>query len=118
MRFVSRPTLGFIWINFVHLFMVSLLPSATAWVARTRFASSPVAFYAGLFVGIDIAFNIFEREVLSAQGARTCPSASGVSLGVDHSSSIKMSARRPMINSISFSISVISFTRSSNIPTR
>jgi uncharacterized membrane protein len=65
MRFVGPPTLGLIWINFVHLFMVSLLPFATAWIARTRLASSPVAFYAGLFVCIDIAYNVFEREVLT-----------------------------------------------------
>src|SRR5262245_5002462 len=44
MRFVGPPTLGLTWINFVHLFMVSLVPFATAWVARTRLASSPVAF--------------------------------------------------------------------------
>jgi uncharacterized membrane protein len=69
MRFVGPPTLGLIWINFVHLFMVSLLPFATAWVARTRLASSPVAFYAGLFVLIDIAYNIFEREILAHAGA-------------------------------------------------
>ena|SRR5919107_1249306 len=50
MRFVGPPTLRLIWINFAHLFMVSLLPFATAWVARTRLASSPVAFYAGVFV--------------------------------------------------------------------
>ena len=65
MRFVGTPTLGLIWINFVHLFMVSLLPFATAWVARTRLASSPVVFYAGLFVCIDIAYNVFERDVLA-----------------------------------------------------
>src|SRR5258707_3434083 len=64
MRFVGPPTLKLIWINFVHLFMVSLLPFATAWIARTRLASSPVAFYAGLFVCIDLAYNVFEREVL------------------------------------------------------
>jgi len=64
MRFVGRPTLGLIWINFVHLFMVSFLPFATAWVARTRLASSAVVFYAGLFVCIDLAYNVFEREVL------------------------------------------------------
>src|SRR5262249_54071223 len=40
MRFVDPPTLRLIWMNFVHLFMVSLLPFATAWVARTRLASS------------------------------------------------------------------------------
>jgi len=64
-RFMAVPTLGLMWINFVHLFMVSLLPFATAWVARTHLASSPVAFYAGVFVCVDIAYNIFEREVLA-----------------------------------------------------
>src|SRR5262249_24200770 len=64
-RFVGPPTLGLIWINFVHLFMVSLLPFATAWVARTRLASSAVVFYAGLFVCIDIAYNIFEHHALA-----------------------------------------------------
>jgi uncharacterized membrane protein len=64
MRFVGSPTLRLIWINFVHLFMVSLLPFATAWIARTRLASSPVVFYAGLFVCIDIAYNVFEHDVL------------------------------------------------------
>ena len=65
MRFVGPPTLGLIWINFVHLFMVSLLPFATAWIARTRLASSPVIFYAGLFVCIDIAYNVFEHQGLA-----------------------------------------------------
>ena len=64
MRFVGPPTLRLMWVNFVHLFMVSLLPFATAWIARTRLASVPVACYAGLFVCIDIAYNVFEREIL------------------------------------------------------
>ena len=68
-RFVGPPTLGLIWINFVHLFLVSLLPFATAWIARTWLASSPMAFYGGLFVCIDIAYNVFEQEVLA--GAET-----------------------------------------------
>jgi uncharacterized membrane protein len=66
MRFIGAPTLRLIWINFIHLFMVSLLPFATAWIARTRLASSPVAFYAGLFVCIDIAYNVFERNILAS----------------------------------------------------
>jgi uncharacterized membrane protein len=70
MRFVGRPTLGLIWINFAHLFMVSFLPFATAWVARTRLASSPVVFYAGLFVCIDIAYNVFERNVFAQADRR------------------------------------------------
>ena len=73
MRFVGPPTLGLIWINFVHLFMVSLLPFATAWVAGTRLASSPVMFYAGLFVCIDIAYNVFEHQVLARADSTRCP---------------------------------------------
>ena len=69
MRLVGPPTLRLIWINFVHLFMISLLPFATAWVARTRLASSPVVFYAGLFVCIDIAYNVFERQVFAGAAA-------------------------------------------------
>jgi uncharacterized membrane protein len=65
MQFVNVPTLKLMWINFAHLFMVSLLPFATAWVSRTRLGSSPVMFYAGVFVCVDIAYNAFEREVLS-----------------------------------------------------
>jgi uncharacterized membrane protein len=70
MRFVGAPTLRLIWINFVHLFMVSFLPFATAWVARTRLAAPPVVFYAGVFVLVDLAYNVFEREVLARADAK------------------------------------------------
>ena len=71
MRFVGPPSLSLIWINFIHLFLISLLPFATSWVARTQLASWPVVFYAGLFVCIDIAYNVFEHQVLAcADSAR------------------------------------------------
>jgi len=73
MRFVGPPPLGLIWSNFVHLFLVSLLPFATAWIARTRLASAPVVFYAGLFVCIDIAYNVFEHQVLARADAAQLP---------------------------------------------
>src|SRR5260370_36785007 len=63
MRYVGPPTPGLIWINFVHLFMVSLLPCETEWVAHTRRASAPVVPYAGLFVCVDVASNAFEHHV-------------------------------------------------------
>ena len=91
MRFVGRPTLGLIWINFIHLFLVSLLPFATAWVARTRLASSPVAFYAGLFVCIDIAYNVFERKYWPTRTGRKCRRTYDVSPGADHSLSLRRS---------------------------
>jgi uncharacterized membrane protein len=68
-RFVSRPTLGLIWVNFIHLFLVSLLPFATSWIARTRLVSSPMVFYAALFMCIDIAYNVFEYQVLAGADA-------------------------------------------------
>lgn len=73
MRFVEAPTLKLIWINFVHLFMVSLLPFATAWIAGTRLATSPVVFYAGLFVCIDVAYNVFEHHILVHANATQVP---------------------------------------------
>ena len=74
MQFAGSPTLGLIWINFVHLFLVSLLPFATAWVADTKLASSAVVLYAGLFVCVDIAYNVFEHQVLiRAEAAQVTP---------------------------------------------
>jgi uncharacterized membrane protein len=83
-RFAGAPSLRLIWINFVHLFMVSLLPFATAWVARTRLASSPVVFYAGLFVYIDIAYNVFERKILAGGEAMQLSASTRVWRGADH----------------------------------
>ena len=40
MRFVDSLTPKLVWINFAHLFVVSLLPFATAWIARTQLAST------------------------------------------------------------------------------
>src|SRR5881396_678733 len=67
---VSYLFIAIIWINHAHLFMVSFLPFATAWVARTQLASAPVAVYAALFVCVDIAYNVFERDVLAQAHAR------------------------------------------------
>lgn len=57
-------TQGLIWTNFAHLFLVSLLPFATAWIADSRLASIPVMMYAALFVSIDTVYNWFEIRVL------------------------------------------------------
>jgi uncharacterized membrane protein len=73
MSLVGPPTLRLIWINFAHLFMVSFLPFATAWIARTELASAPMVFYAALFVCVDIAYNVFERDVLALAGAMQVP---------------------------------------------
>ena len=64
LRFVDRATTRLIWVNFAHLFVVSLVPFATAWVARSNLAPAPVAVYAAIFVCVNIAYRMFERDVL------------------------------------------------------
>ena len=48
--------------NFTHLFMVSLVPFSTAWVADTRLAAVPVAVYAAVFVLVNLAYCVFVWE--------------------------------------------------------
>jgi uncharacterized membrane protein len=70
-RLTRTTTLPIIWINFVHLFFVSLLPFTTAWIAQTRLAATPVVMYAALFVCADGTYNVFERRVLRESGEVT-----------------------------------------------
>ncbi|WP_249011398.1 hypothetical protein [Conexibacter sp. DBS9H8] len=65
-RFVDHPSLGLIWTNFLHLLLVSLLPFATAWLARTRMASVPTIVYAGLFLCAASVFNVLEHRILTS----------------------------------------------------
>jgi uncharacterized membrane protein len=66
LRFFPHTTPRLIWINFVHLFMVSLVPFSTAWVADTRFAEAPLFVYAAVFVLVNIAYIPFEWHALSS----------------------------------------------------
>ncbi len=43
-------------VNFAHLFSVSLLPLATAWMAVSELAPQPVAFYAGVFFLVNATY--------------------------------------------------------------
>ena len=73
LRFVRQLTPRLVWVNFVHLFAVSLVPFSTAWIARTHLAAIPVAFYAGVFICVNVAFRLFEGDVFAqADEARIC----------------------------------------------
>ncbi len=65
LRFAEYPTPHLIWINFAHLFMVSLVPAATVWVASTRLAPVPVFVYAAVSVLVEVAYLQFEHHALS-----------------------------------------------------
>jgi TMEM175 potassium channel family protein len=69
LRFVGHTTPALIWVNFAHLFWVSLVPFATAWIARTQLASAPMATYAAIFVCVNIAYLVFERQALAQADA-------------------------------------------------
>jgi uncharacterized membrane protein len=65
LRFAEYPTPRLMWINFAHLFAVSLVPFATAWVADTRLAAVPVFIYAAVFVLVELAYLQFEHHALT-----------------------------------------------------
>ena len=46
--FAHDATPKLIWWNFAHLFMISLIPFATAWISATRLAAGPVFVYAAV----------------------------------------------------------------------
>jgi uncharacterized membrane protein len=56
LQFAESATHRLIWGNFAHLFAVSLMPFATAWIASTRLGAVPVAFYAGVFVLVNLTY--------------------------------------------------------------
>ncbi|MBZ9684311.1 MULTISPECIES: hypothetical protein [unclassified Mesorhizobium] len=52
------------WYNFAHLFSVSLLPLATAWMAASELAPQPVAFYATVFFLVNLTYLLLIRELI------------------------------------------------------
>ncbi|HEY4210242.1 MAG TPA: TMEM175 family protein [Steroidobacteraceae bacterium] len=90
LHFVRVASPRLLWINFAHLFFVSLLPFATAWMARTELAPLPVAIYAATFVLVNGAYLFFEREafkqadpsLLSAHARRLARRRSFVGLAI------------------------------------
>jgi uncharacterized membrane protein len=64
LRFAESATHRLIWGNFAHLFAVSLMPFSTAWIAGTRLGAVPVAFYAGVFVLVNLTYLLLCREAV------------------------------------------------------
>jgi uncharacterized membrane protein len=63
--FARDATPKLVWWNFAHLFMTSLIPFSTAWIADTRLAAGPVLTYAAVFVMVNMAFLGYQQEALS-----------------------------------------------------
>jgi uncharacterized membrane protein len=56
MRYATEATHRLLWFNFAHLFSISLLPLSTAWMAVSRLAPEPVAFYALVFFVVNATY--------------------------------------------------------------
>jgi uncharacterized membrane protein len=55
-RHADETTHRLLWFNFAHLFAMSLLPLSTAWMAVSKLAPQPVAFYAGVFFLVNATY--------------------------------------------------------------
>ena len=56
LHYATEATPRLIWFNFAHLFSVSLLPLSTAWMAVSKLAPQPVAFYAAVFFLVNATY--------------------------------------------------------------
>jgi TMEM175 potassium channel family protein len=64
MRYATEATPRLMWVNFGHLFSVSLLPLSTAWMAVSKLAPQPVAFYAAVFFLVNMTYIFLIWELI------------------------------------------------------
>jgi len=64
LRYATEATPRLLWFNFAHLFSMSLLPLSTAWMAVSKLAPQPVAFYAAVFFLVNATYICLIRELI------------------------------------------------------
>ena len=69
MRYATTATARLMWVNFAHLFSVSLLPLSTAWMAVSELAPQPVSFYAAVFFLVNATYVLLIRELVDLRSA-------------------------------------------------
>jgi uncharacterized membrane protein len=73
MRYAEEATPRLLWFNFAHLFAMSLLPFSTAWMAVSRLAAQPVAFYAGVFFLVNATYLALVWELVAPTTSHKVP---------------------------------------------
>jgi uncharacterized membrane protein len=73
LRYATDATPGLLWFNFAHLFSMSLLPLSTAWMAVSRLAPQPVAFYAAVFFLVNATYIALIWELIDRPGGEGVP---------------------------------------------
>jgi uncharacterized membrane protein len=64
MRYATEANSRLLWFNFAHLFSMSLLPLSTAWMAISKLAPEPVAFYAAVFFLVNATYICLIRDLV------------------------------------------------------
>jgi uncharacterized membrane protein len=65
LHYATDATPRLMWFNFAHLFSVSLLPLSTAWMAVSRLSPQPVAFYAAVFLFVNVTYILLIWELIN-----------------------------------------------------
>jgi uncharacterized membrane protein len=73
LRYAAEATPRLLWFNFGHLFSMSLLPLSTAWMAVSRLAPQPVAFYAAVFFLVNASYIALIWELIDRAPAHAIP---------------------------------------------
>src|ERR1041385_9108341 len=73
LRYADEATPRLLWFNFAHLFSMSLLPLSTAWMAVSRLAPQPVAFYAAVFFLVNAPYIALIWELIDTTSASAVP---------------------------------------------
>jgi len=73
MRYATQATPRLLWFNFAHLFSMSLLPLSTAWMAVSRLAPQPVAFYAAVFFLVNVTYIWLIWELIDRNSEAVIP---------------------------------------------
>jgi len=68
MRYATEATPRLLWCNFAHLFSMSLVPLSTAWMAVSRLAPQPVAFYGVVFFLVNTTYIALIWELCNHAG--------------------------------------------------
>ena len=67
LKHATIASLRLMWVNFAHLFSVSLVPFDTDWMAETRLQSVPVVMYGFVFLLVNITYLLLIRETIGAK---------------------------------------------------
>jgi uncharacterized membrane protein len=70
MHYATEATPRLMWFNFAHLFSVSLLPLSTAWMAVSKLAPQPVAFYAAVFLLVNATYISLIWELIGRKSVK------------------------------------------------